>query len=86
MTDPVIATRKERIALEVLSCIDTNDVDKLKLYIEGNPQGCACTGPVDSEDLCRCRMTSRQVMSAVSYAALRRGKIVKLRSGLDFRS
>lgn len=57
--------------------IAKGDIDQLLYYAEGYP--CACRGPVDDEPHCYCAMNSKQVRDAVSLAALRRGKLVRLR-------
>ena len=56
--------------------IAEGDVEILLRLAEGGP--CACSGAVDGELLCRCAMTSKQVREAVSYAALKRGVLLRL--------
>jgi hypothetical protein len=41
---------------------------------------CACRGARDGEPLCQCKMSAQQVRKAVSYAGLRRGRLVRLQS------
>ena len=40
---------------------------------------CACLGPRNGDPLCPCKMMSKAVRNTVSYAALKRGKILKLK-------
>ncbi len=57
--------------------INADDVQGLLQAIEGH--GCACLGPRDGEKLCPCRTNSLYVRGLVSYAALKRGRVVKLK-------
>lgn len=66
-------TRKERMD----EIIARGDVSELLRYAEGYP--CACLGSRDGEPLCVCGMNSKQVREAVSLAALRRGRLTRLR-------
>jgi hypothetical protein len=65
-------TRKDRID----AAIERGDIAELLDIVEFGP--CACGGSRDGEPLCVCKMSSKQVRDAVSYAALRRGKLVRL--------
>ena len=56
--------------------IDRGDVAELLRLAEGYP--CACIGCADGEPECKCMMNSKQVRNAVSLAALRRGKLVRI--------
>lgn len=56
--------------------IERGIVEELLELAEGRP--CACRGAVDDEPLCFCKMTSKQVRESVSYAALQRGRVVRL--------
>lgn len=56
--------------------IDHGDIAELLRLAEGYP--CACRGAVDNEPECYCQMNSKQVREAVSLAALKHGKLVKL--------
>ena len=64
--------RREQTA----AAIERGDVAELLRLAEG--YRCACKGAVDGEPLCYCRMNSKQVREAVSLAALKRGKLVRL--------
>ncbi len=66
--------REEMVAL----AIERGDVSELLGIVEFS--ACACMGAVDNEPLCRCRMSAKQVRDAVSYYALQRGKLVRLKS------
>lgn len=65
-------TRKEHTQ----AIIDRGDIAELLRLAEGYP--CACMGAKDAEPECVCTMNSKQVRDAVSLAALRRGKLVRL--------
>jgi hypothetical protein len=65
-------TRKEHTK----AIIDRGDIPELLRLAEGYP--CACMGAKDDEPECVCKMNSKQVRDAVSLAALRRGKLVRL--------
>lgn len=69
--------RQESIA----RIIAGGDVTALRSIVEGRP--CACLGAVDGEELCRCKMNSKQVRDAVSYAGLKLGKLIRLK-GKEF--
>lgn len=56
--------------------IDEGDVVKLLRLAEGYP--CACMGAKDGEPECFCKMNSKQVREAVSFAALKQGRLVPL--------
>lgn len=56
--------------------IDAGDIVELLRLAEG--YACACKGPVDDEPECFCKMNSKQVRKAVSLAALRRGRLVRI--------
>jgi hypothetical protein len=68
-------TRKERAQ----AAIKRSNLPELLRLAEGYP--CACKGAVDGEPLCFCQMNSKQVRESVSYAALKRGKIKRLKVG-----
>lgn len=68
-----MTTRKEKIE----QAIERGDIAELTQLAEGHL--CACMGPREGEPLCVCRMTSKQVRDAVSYYALKRGKLVRLK-------
>lgn len=57
--------------------IASGDLPWLIAQVEHGP--CACFGPEDGEPFCPCKMTSKAVRDRVSYAALKRGKIVPLK-------
>jgi hypothetical protein len=63
---------------QVDGAIARGDVAELLAIIEFGP--CACLGARDGEPLCKCKMSARQVRNAVSYAGLRRGRLVRLLS------
>lgn len=65
-------TRREHID----ATIERGDVAELLPLAEGQP--CGCRGPREGEPACPCVMTSLQVRNAVSLAALKRGKLVRL--------
>lgn len=65
-------TRKERVEV----AIERGNVAGLLAIAEPGP--CACLGARDGEPECVCRMNINQVCEAVSYAALKRGKLVRL--------
>jgi len=65
--------REELVSL----AIERGDVSELLGLVEF--KRCACMGSVDNEPLCRCRMSAKQVRDAVSYYALKRGKLVRLK-------
>jgi hypothetical protein len=56
--------------------IDRGDVAELLRLAEGYP--CGCMGAKDDEPHCVCSMNSKQVRDAVSLAALKRGKLLRL--------
>jgi hypothetical protein len=56
--------------------IERGDVAELLSIVEFKP--CACKGAEADEPLCCCRMSAKQVREAVSYAGLKRGKLVWL--------
>lgn len=60
----------------VAKAIERGDIAELLQMADGRP--CACLGPRDGENLCPCRMTAMEVRNAVSYAALKRGRLVRL--------
>jgi len=62
----------------VAAVIERGDIVKL-LYLAEGPSLCSCMGPRNGEPLCRCRMNSKEVRDAISYFALKRGKIIRLR-------
>jgi hypothetical protein len=66
-------SRRERVQ----QAIDRGDLAELLRLVEFGR--CACVGAVDGEPLCRCRMSEKQVRDAVSYAALRRGRLMRLK-------
>lgn len=57
--------------------IERGEVAELLKLIEF--PACACRGAEGDEPLCRCRMTAKQVQDAVSYYALRHGKLIRLK-------
>lgn len=65
-------TRQERVQ----AAIDRGDVVELLALVEWQP--CACKGARDGESLCSCKMSAKQVRDAVSYAALKHGKLIRL--------
>jgi len=65
-------TRQERVA----AMIERGDPAELLAAWAWGP--CACLGPRDGEPKCKCRMTEKQIGNAVSVAALKRGKLVRL--------
>jgi hypothetical protein len=65
-------TRQERTQ----EAIDRGDVAELLRLAVG--ERCACSGATDGEPQCACKMTSLQVRNAVSLAALRRGRLVRI--------
>ena len=65
-------TRKEVVD----QAIERGDVAELLALVEFPL--CACRGAEGDEPLCRCRMSAKQVRDAVSYYALRHGKLVRL--------
>ena len=67
-------TRKEHIE----EVIKRGNIDELLGFIE---YCCGCVGNVDGELFCSCEMTSRQIREAVSYAALKRGTLLRLSKG-----
>lgn len=69
-----MSTRFERIQ----QLINEGNVEKL--WAKVSPGPCACLGPHDNEPLCVCRMTIKQIRDQVSYAALQRGKLVRLKN------
>lgn len=66
-------TRKEKID----QAIERGDPAELLAIVEFPP--CACRGAEGDDPLCRCRMSAKQVRDAVSYHALRRGELKRLR-------
>lgn len=69
--------RRDNIA----KAIERGDIAELLSIVEFPP--CACLGARDGEPLCVCRMSAKQVRDAVSYYALRHGKLVRLASPSD---
>jgi len=67
------ATRREKTE----AAIERGNVDELLDIAQ--PQACACTGAESDEPLCRCRMSSKQVREAVSYAGLKRGRLLRIK-------
>jgi hypothetical protein len=65
--------RRERIE----AVIARGDIAELLRIIEFGP--CGCIGARNGEPLCSCRMNSKQIRDAVSYAGLRHGKLIRLR-------
>lgn len=61
------------------SAIARGDAAELLALVEYPP--CACRGAEGDEPLCRCEMTAKQVRDAVSYAALKRGRLKRLTPG-----
>lgn len=59
---------------EVKEAIDRGNIEELLRLAEGYP--CACMGAKFDEPQCYCDMNSLQVRHAVSYAALKRGRLV----------
>lgn len=68
-------TRRERVD----AMISEGDVATLRYHVA--EKWCGCMGAEGDEPLCRCEMTARQIREAVSYAALRRGVLVRLKGG-----
>jgi hypothetical protein len=66
-------TKRKELVDEAIA---RGDVDELLSLVESGP--CACLGAGNGEPLCRCRMNAQQVLHAVAYAALKRGKLVRL--------
>jgi hypothetical protein len=63
---------------EIERRIAAGDVAWLLRQAEG--ERCGCLGLENGEPRCPCQMTSLAVRNMVSYAALKRGKIVRIKS------
>jgi hypothetical protein len=65
-----VTTRRERIEA-ILKRGDPSEI------LAALPGPCGCLGPRDGEPECVCRMTDKQIRSAVSVYALQHGKLLK---------
>lgn len=73
----VLATGRLNRREQTQAAIERGSIPELLRLAEGYE--CACKGAQDGEPLCFCKMNSQQVRDAVSLAALRRGKVVRLK-------
>jgi hypothetical protein len=69
--------RRERVAAEIERLIAADDAAGILALVPA--YRCACLGPREDEPKCPCEMTFDQVRASVSWAALQRGRIVKLK-------
>lgn len=76
MTYPSDDEWRERRKRSVDEAIARGDVAELLSLVEWGL--CGCMGPKYGEPKCRCIMTADQVRAAVSYAALKLGRLVRL--------
>jgi hypothetical protein len=58
--------------------VEANEMERLLKMIEWGP--CACLGKrPETDPLCNCKMWEKVARETASYAALKRGKIVRLK-------